>query len=781
MCRIFSLIKLLHYKDMKKYTIRYSGATMPTTTTLNAFRLSRIAMAVLMLTGAAGAVAVEPPADIEQIVIEGQRHTAGGHLKTLSEADIRKLSASTSDTASLLANLAGVSVNQTGAVSSLPMIRGLSDDRLRIKVDGMDMVSACPNHMNPPLSYMAPSDVGQMTVFAGITPVSVGGDSIGGTVISESKAPSFSDTAVFEGDVGGFSRSNNNAYGANVRVSRSTPNSFTSYSGNYSQGNNYTAAENFKTTTQSGRPGHTLPLDEVASTAYETQNHNLRFAYRTEGNLIDVQLGYQNMPSQLYPNQRMDLLDNQQVRLNLNWQREMPWGQLQTRVYHEQVEHGMDFGPDRQFWYGSNAMGGNPCDTIRFHGDPAGTCAAGMPMFSDSGNTGLSVTAEIDLPTRGMLRVGADLQQFRLDDYWTASGGGMGPGTFQNINNGERDRHAVFAEHELQLSDAWLVMYGARAERVVRNTDEVQGYSTAMSAPGMQVMQANAFNNADRKESDTNIDLTLLTRYELSDQIDLELGVARKTRSANLYEAYPWSSWMMAASMNNLVGDGNGYVGNLNLKPEVANTVSGSLDWRSADRNYEASINPYFTRVDDYIDAVAANAMWRPGQYNVLQYQNQKAELKGVDLTLSANLFNNASGQWQLVGNLSYIDAENTDTGAGLYNIIPVQGRFALSQQLAGWDNSLEWVFAGDKDDLSAIRNELGTDNYSIFNLRLSHTWDQVRLDLGVENLLDEFYYLPAGGTYVAQGTTMTMNGIPFGIGVPGMGRSLFAGINYSF
>lgn len=728
------------------------------------------------------AVAAEPPTDIEQIVIEGQRHSAGGHLKTMSEADIRKLSASTSDTASLLANLAGVSVNQTGAVSSLPMIRGLSDDRLRIKVDGMDMISACPNHMNPPLSYMAPSDVGQMTVFAGITPVSVGGDSIGGTVISESKAPSFSDAAVFEGEVGGFSRSNNNAYGTNVKVSRSTQNAYVSYSGNYSQGDNYTAAENFKPTAQTGRPGHTLPLDEVASTAYETQNHNLRFAYRTEGNLFDVQLGYQNMPSQLYPNQRMDLLDNQQVRLNLNWQRDMSWGQLQTRLYHEKVEHGMDFGPDRQFWYGTNAMGGNPCDTIRFHGDPAGTCAAGMPMFSDSNNTGLSLTAEIELAARGMVRVGADFQQFTLDDYWTASGGGMGPGTFQNINNGQRDRSAIFAEHELQLTDALLLMYGARAERVTRNADEVQGYSTAMTAPGMQFMEARAFNNADRKEADTNLDLTLLARYEVSDQIDLELGLAQKTRSANLYEAYPWSSWMMAASMNNLVGDGNGYVGNLDLKPEVAHTLSGSLNWRSADRDIEASINPYFTRVDDYIDAVAGGMMmWRPGQYNVLQYQNQQAELKGVDLTLTANLFNNASGQWQLAGNVSYIDAENTDTGSGLYNIIPVQGRLALTQQLGGWDNSLEWVFAGDKDDVSAIRNEMTTDSYSLFNLRLSHTWDQVRLDLGVENLLDEFYYLPAGGTYVAQGMTMSMNGIPFGIGVPGMGRSFFAGVNYSF
>jgi iron complex outermembrane receptor protein len=238
---------------------------------------------------------------------------------------------------------------------------------------------------------------------------------------------------------------------------------------------------------------------------------------------------------------------------------------------------------------------------------------------------------------------------------------------------------------------------------------------------------------------------------------------------------------MMAASMNNLVGDGNGYVGNLALNPEKAHTLSGSLNWRSADTRHELSVNPYITRVDDYIDAVAINAMWRLGQYNVLKYQNQQAELRGVDLTLASQLANNASGDWTLAGNLSFIDAENTDTGAGLYNIVPMQGRLALSQQLSGWDNSLEWVFVGKKDDVSGARNEQGTDSYSLFNLRLSHSRESVRLDLGVENLLDEFYFLPAGGTYVAQGMTMSMNGIPFGIGVPGMGRSLYAGVNYSF
>lgn len=753
---------------------------MSSSTRTHTFHLSQLTLAVAVAMAGSTGFAAEEPA-VETIIVEGQQHRSSTHIQSISDSDIKKLSAATSDTASLLNSLAGVSVNQTGAVSSLPMIRGLSDDRLRIKVDGMDLIAACPNHMNPPLSYMSPSDIGQMTVFAGITPVSVGGDSIGGTIISESRLPEFSDTPVMEGNVGGFNRSNNNARGVNVSVSRQSEKLFINYSGSYSEGDNYTAAEDFKIQSNTGRPGHSLALDEVGSTAYQTQNHNLRLAYRTEADLIDVQFGYQNMPEQLYPNQRMDLLDNEQVRFNLNWTHDTQWGQISTRLYREQVDHMMDFGPDRQFWYGSNAPGGNACSPIQFVGDPAGTCAGGMPMHSESDNTGLTVTAEIELIGRGMIRAGADFQQFNLEDYWTASGGGMGPGTFQNINNGTRDRSALFAEHELPVNDDWLFMYGGRVERVVRNADEVHGYSTAMNAPGMQSMQASAFNQSERKFTDTNVDLTAMTRYRVNDQVEFELGLAQKVRSANLYEAYPWSSWMMAASMNNLVGDGNGYVGNLSLKPETAHTLSGSLTWQSLNREHQVSINPYITRVDDYIDAVAASPMWQSNQYNVLRYENQEAELRGIDLTLASALVNNASGQWGLNGTLSYIDAENRDTGAGLYNIIPVQGALTLTHQLGGWDNSLEWAFAGDKDEVSHIRNEQITDAYSLFNLRLSHSWNSVRVDLGVENLLDEFYFLPAGGTYVGQGMTMSMNGIPFGIGVPGMGRSFYAGLNYSF
>ena len=56
------------------------------------------------------------------------------------------------DTATLLTNVSGVGFQVGGAVSSIPVIRGLADDRISVLLDGVDAIPACPNHMNTPLS-----------------------------------------------------------------------------------------------------------------------------------------------------------------------------------------------------------------------------------------------------------------------------------------------------------------------------------------------------------------------------------------------------------------------------------------------------------------------------------------------------------------------------------------------------------------------------------------------------------------------------------------------------
>src|SRR3546814_2760661 len=102
---------------------------------------------------------------------------------------VAPLQSGTSDAAALIGRLPGGSSFGAGGFSSLPVIRGLESQRLTILVDGVPIDIACTNAMNPPLSYTDPQTIDAISVITGVTPVSMGGDSIGGAIWVETLTP----------------------------------------------------------------------------------------------------------------------------------------------------------------------------------------------------------------------------------------------------------------------------------------------------------------------------------------------------------------------------------------------------------------------------------------------------------------------------------------------------------------------------------------------------------------------------------------------------------------
>jgi iron complex outermembrane receptor protein len=238
----------------------------------------------------------------------------------------------------------------------------------------------------------------------------------------------------------------------------------------------------------------------------------------------------------------------------------------------------------------------------------------------------------------------------------------------------------------------------------------------------------------------------------------------------------------MALAMNNFVGDGNGYVGNPNLKPEAANTLSVTGDWHSADGATGFKVTPYYSRVNNYIDAVcAAAAGCATNSFVALQYANQKARIYGIDLSGRMPLAKTGFGAFGLKGLVSYTHGKNLDTGDGLYNIMPLNAKLTLTHEYAGWSNAIEVVGVRKKTDVSAVRNEMKTPGYALVNLRASYVWKQVTFNFGIENLFNKLYALPTGGAYIGQGNTMSMMSVPWGTAVPGMGRSFYMGMTVKF
>lgn len=684
----------------------------------------------------------------------------------LNKSKITPLLNTTSDTAHLLDDLPGVTVSGAGGVSSLPAIHGLSDDRLRIKVDGMNLISACANHMNAPLSYIDPSNVAAVSVFAGVTPVSAGGDSIGGTIQVDSAAPVFADndaSNIRNGQARVFYRSNNAAKGMSLSALTASHQLSLRYTGSTVAADNYKAGGEFKPAGLAATGRGWLDGDEVGSSRYKSTNHALDLAMRKDNHLVDLKLGLQDIPYQGFPNQRMDMTANNSRQINLHYRGTFDWGALDSRVYSEHTRHSMNFGEDKQFMYGD---------------------APGMPMETEGRNTGVLIKGDKALSEQNVIRAGLELQRYRLDDWWPASGTGMmmSPNTFWNINNGQRDRQDVFAELETNWSRTRASQFGVRAATVKMDAGDVAGYGMSYNTA------AAAFNAADHQKTDHNLDLTMLGRYTPDAEKSFEAGLSRKARSPNLYERFAWSnSNTMVMNMNNWIGDGNGYVGNLNLKPEVANTLSLTGNWHdAAQESWDLKVSPYYTRVEDYIDAVSCASLGvtcpaRTDGFVNLTLDNQTARLYGVDVSARMKVADGERiGSVTTRGNLSYVKGTNLTTGDALYNIMPINLTLVVEQQLGHWNNRIKATLVHAKTDVQAVRQEMKTGGYGLLSAYSSYEWQQVRLDFGIENLLNKLYVEPTAGAYLGQGATMG-TGVLYGTAVPAMGRSINTSLTVKF
>ena len=668
----------------------------------------------------------------------------------------------TNDTTGLVTDFSGIDLYNDGGLSGIPAIHGLADERIAVRVDGMEIGSACVMHMNPPLSYFDPSQVGNLNVIAGITPVSRGGDSIGGTLAVDTAPPEFSANGMpqVHGNIGAFHRTNSVANGGSASLAFTTKNFRIGYTGSYVNANDY-------------KDGSGLL---VASTFYEAQNNSLEASARAGDQLFTLGIGYQNIPQQGFPNAFMDMTGNEAKFANFHYQGRSSWFSrkvtLQARLYYENTRHSMDILRDK-------------------------VPGIDMPMFTQGGNTGYLVETEIPLPARNTLRVGNEFRRFTLNDWWTPTTGAidtLGPNTLLNVNNGRRNRFGTWAEWEARPAKRWTTLLGIRSDIVLMNTGNVQGYNSSPTTTGDASYHADAteFNSRSHARQDYNFDVTALARYDAAPLLSFEAGYARKTRSPSLYERYLWvKRSFFAADMESWFGDLNGYTGNLDLKPEVAHTISGTINLHdSAGKGWELKITPYFTRVNNYIDAVrcpvindssdgctAANFTATSG-FVILQFANQTAELYGFDGSFRAPLGQTTVGRFSLTGTFGEVRGENLDTKNNLYRLMPFHGDISLQHERGGWSGALSLKAVDAKTRVDAVRNELPTPGFALLNLRGGYRWKlaetaSVRLDAGIENLANRQYDLPLGGRYWTD-----FNGTST---VPGLGRSFNTGLAFAF
>ncbi len=732
----------------------------------------------LMLTGFSASILAEESAisseaeavELETLIVTDQTPEASLNNSSLDTDSLAIGQARSSDTASLFKDVPGVELNTGGGVSSLPSIHGMADDRVKISVNGMNITSACSNHMNPSLSYISPANVGKAQVMAGITPVSMGGDSTGGTLVVESLAPDFASSAdkpLFFASAGGFFRSANDNFGNNASLKYANQDYSFDSNASWSKAINY-------------RTGDDGPA--VLPSKFLTSNLYLRGAKALENGYVAADVSLQHIPYQGFPNQRMDVVENNAVLGGISFENQYDWGKLDGRVYHHQTWHTMDTLDERN--------------------------TSPMLMKTDGSDLGYRIRAHIPFQDIHILRVGSEFFRQTLDDWWPSTQY-TGPQDFLSINHGERNRLGTFVEWQADWNSEWTSQLGLRNDMVWMDTDPVHGYYSQAVDPKAAIWESD-FNQADRSKTDTNFDVTGQTRYTANAWSQYELGIARKTRSPNLYERY---SWYGHNSMITWFGDGNAYAGNLDLKPEVAYNFSLTGSWHDVDEKaWSMRVSPYYTHIVDYIwgqtESVGMDG-FRGMQFINLPY----ADLYGIDAAMRyVFLPESDAGKFAARGKLAYVrgigknglsgrtcpygnavacqvqgwpeDGLQAPDKVNLYHMMPLNGSITLEHGLEGdwgsWQNELSLDMITSKTTVAKTYGEPVTPGYVLLNILSRYQYENIKLDLGVDNLLDKRYYHPLGGVDIV-GTYSQGFPPPGLLPVAAMGRSVFVSVNVDY
>lgn len=684
---------------------------------MNYFKLLPLPLLMLGLSGATHAEHVHLPT----IAVEGISEEAKPYA--LPSAII-----GSPDTGELLKKLPGANINRNGPLTSIAQYRGLFGDRVNVLIDGVKIHKAGPNSMDAPLSYLPAARLESVSLYRGIAPVSSGIETMGGTILATSKKAKFGDGDAFElhGNANaGYAENGDSHYGsvlAGVANNR----------------------HNFHITGSAER-GDDLEFDggEILPSEHKRDTFGAGYAFQNGTQALSLHAEHHDTGETGTPALPMDIIYARGEHYNGSFSNAFAnGGTLTAKLSYQDSDHLMNNYQLRtppSFAKRRFALTDVKADSLGLSYNISGW-SVGVDMDNAEHN------ATIYNPGNAM---------FFVDNY----------------NDVERNRYSVFGEKDFTV-DQWRFEAGLRYTRVEMDADEVD---TSMGMPPVTMLK-NAFNSADREQNDSLIDIVFNTSYELSSELDLIAGLARKERAPSYQERYLWLPLESTAGL----ADGNNYIGKIDLDTEVAYQIELGFDWHTPRATFSPHI--FYHHINDYIQgtpntnaaaAMVSAAMAGSGKL-VLEYDNVDAKLYGLDANWSFAI----TPTWHLDGVISYARGERRDTSDNLYRIAPLTARTMLSYMQTNWTVGFEAETVSSQNKVSAENREKKTGGYAVFNLSGNYLPTQnIVLTAGVNNLFDREYENHLGG----YNRISDNPDIAQGDRIPGVGRSAYVSVNVSW
>jgi len=639
------------------------------------------------------------------------------------------LPASTADLGDMVKRLPGANVNRNGIISSIAQYRGLFGHRVNVKLDGTGMHEAGPNSMDAPLSYLASSRTGNVSVYRGIAPVRTGIETIGGTIEAESKRIDFATGDEFElhGNLVAGYASLGHTRQSSVTTGFTNKNHRIQISGSSDRGDDL----DFKGGT-------------IRPTKQDRDTLGLHYGYQNQGHKHAINIEHIDFGVNGTAALPMDIIFFRGERYNMKHSDTLANGnQYDITLRYQDIDHKMD-----NYSHRTNL---NPM----MHRFVTPDVQAGGISFSYN---------------MANWTVGFDADQ--AEHNATVFNPNNAAFFIESFNDVERDRYSIFTEWQGEISEHWEMEAGLRYSRIEMDAGNVDSF--AGLPMGVGVLR-DRFNSSDLDQEDDLVDVVATFTRELTDNVGVEVGFARKTRAPSYHERYLWIPLEITAGL----ADGNNYVGDVDLDHEVAYQYELGLDWHSA--NFVFSPRVFYHHIDDYIQGVAdATDMvtnmvsGANGDTTPLKYSNVDAKLYGLD----ANWLFAINSEWQLDGTVSYVRGKRRDTSDDLYRIAPLTARTMLSYVQPKWRVAVEAETIAKQNKVSDENDEDKTGGYALYHLSGQYqATDAITLSAGVNNLFNRHYTDHLGGYNRAAGNP----DIAVGDRLPGVGRSAYINASVNF
>lgn len=633
------------------------------------------------------------------------------------------------DAAGLVARLPGAALLYNGSLSGQVQYRGLYGSRVAVAINGQTFHSGGPNLMDPPMHYAPVSLIERIEVSRGTSSVD-SGPAIAGRVNAKFKEIPFNDGRDFGGqtDITMMARSVDDSYS----------------------------------------------LGGMTGAANDTFRFNL-FGSKEAGDDIEFKDGH--IPNSDHDRKVYGIMsgyrdDRQEVTLEVRKQETGPTGNAPFAMDIEYVNsdfsrltHRIDLGGiqvDTMFGYTNIEHGMNNYDL--------------RPAPIDPGRYRRTLT---DARTRhGSVKVGWKDFEFGVDHEWADKSARI-----TNPNNGNfyieslpdivMTRTGVYGQWQGGVGE-WDAEIGVRVDR---HEAEAGMTETGNAVPTGPRMLADAFDRSTREWDDDTLDAILRIWRESGAGVTWRGTLAHKSRAPGYVERFAW----LPTPASGGLADGNTYVGDPTLEPEVATSAELGFDWYGERAFARPTI--YYRHVDDFIQGVAFDATpgivdspvemvsAMNGDTTPLRFANTRAAFYGMDVDFGLRL----ADRWRLDGVLTVVRGKRKDIDDELYRVTPDELLLGLVYEADSWRVTLESQFTAGQHRVSATNSEQPTSGYAIF--RLYGDWQlnsRTNISFGLENIFDREYE-----RHLAGYNRVSESDVPVGSRLPGPGRGLLVKFHY--